>query len=93
MESHIESTLLSFVLVSKHRISILRNLNKSQITPTLLAKKLGLGNSHTSVLLKGLYVKELIICINPDKKKGRLYEITDNGKIILAKVNSILSDF
>ncbi|WP_231493676.1 hypothetical protein [Methanobrevibacter arboriphilus] len=39
--------------------------------------------SHISTILKELSDKNLIKCLNPQKRQGRLYTTTDKGKKVL----------
>lgn len=42
-----------------------------------------MSNTHTSKYLKSLKERELIICLNEEAKRGRLYQLTEKGKEIL----------
>jgi len=77
----------AFVISSNHRQRILKELHEKPRTPSELAEELDLSISHVSNLLKGLKNEKIVECITPDKKKGRLYKITDSGKWIVKRLD------
>ena len=48
-----------------------------------MAKETDIPLSHVSNTLAELVEKNLAVCLTPELKKGRLYELTVNGKKIL----------
>ncbi|MHA1167426.1 MAG: winged helix-turn-helix domain-containing protein [Candidatus Hodarchaeales archaeon] len=80
-------SLASFVKVSKTRSDILSELRTSPKLPSDLAKTLDIPFPTVSRSLKALEGKELIICLTPGQKKGRLYTTSEIGKDILAMLN------
>ena len=81
--------LVGFILASKNRINILQYLNKNSSLPSHISKKLNIPIGHTSNLLKGLKNKNLVKCLNPDLKKGRIYSITELGKEINNEISNL----
>jgi len=74
---------LSFIKSSKHRTEILLFIaNKTKI-PSEIAKHVNLSNTHTSKYLNSLKKRKLIICLNEEAKRGRLYQLTKEGLEIL----------
>ena len=51
--------------------------------PSVIAKDSGIKTNHISKILSELKVHELVECINPEVRKGRLYRLTDKGDVIL----------
>ena len=47
--------------------------------PTVIAKDSGIRTNHISKVLAELKAHELVECINPEMRKGRLYRHTDKG--------------
>ena len=47
--------------------------------PKEIAERSGIKVNHVSKVLSELKSKELIECINPEVRKGRLYRLTDWG--------------
>jgi len=39
--------------------------------------------NHVSNFLKEFKENNLVVCLNEEEKRGRLYQITDNGKKLL----------
>lgn len=75
--------ILSFVKSSRHRAEILLFIGVKTKIPSEIAKHLNLSNTHTSKYLNSLKKKELIICLNEEAKRGRLYQLTEKGLEIL----------
>jgi predicted transcriptional regulator len=83
----ISKTLISFVKISKNRLSILRELEGKTLFPSEIVEHLNITFSTVSKSLKQLKAKELIICDTPTLYKGKLYSLTNKGKQILNLLN------
>jgi predicted transcriptional regulator len=77
---------LGFVLAGKHRKRILIKLLDGPRTPTQLCYELSLLSEQVSRSLKELLAEGLVICLNPQTRKGRLYELTQIGKRIALQI-------
>ena len=80
-----------YAFASKYRRNIVIALHNNPKTPSQLSKELKFNISHISRALKELEVKEIVICLNPNIKKGRVYSLTDKGTEI-AKILSRARD-
>ena len=65
------------------------NLGNKTKTPSSIARDSQIKMNHVSMVLKALKEKKLIICLNEDSKKGRLYQMTDLGKQVAQAVKNI----
>ena len=75
---------LRLLKTSYNRYQILNTLNQGKVlTPTEIAKDTSIVINHVSAFLKELKIHKLIICLNEEEKRGRLYEITSSGKKLL----------
>ena len=74
--------LLGFVLASDYRTKIMLMLSQHMATPKQIATGTNLRIGHVSNVLRSLVDKELIECVNPEAKRGRIYRLTSNGKEI-----------
>ena len=54
--------------------------------PSTIARDSGIRTNHISKVLSELKAHELVECINPEVRKGRLYRLTDLGKVIVKKI-------
>lgn len=81
------STLYSWVLASENRVKIIMALYGKQLKPTTISKKTDIHTSNVSNYIKDLNEKELIECISPNQKKGRIYQLTDEGESIAKRIN------
>jgi DNA-binding MarR family transcriptional regulator len=67
---------------SKYRYEVLSKLyRKKLLTPKDISTAIPLRLNHVSMTLKELKEKCLVECINEDAKRGRLYQITELGKM------------
>ena len=73
-------SLVGYVKISKNRYKILNQLENNPQKPSELAKNTKLERNYVSNLLKQLQSKELIECVNPEDRKGRVYIITSKGE-------------
>lgn len=74
--------LYSFVVVSTLKTNIVKLLEEKPLTPTQIQREMKLNLSHISRLLKGLKEKDIVECLNPEQRKGKLYSLTKKGSWI-----------
>ena len=72
-------TEISYVQISTYRTKVMKSLDGDVKIPTVIAKDSGIRTNHISKVLSELKAHELVECINPEVKKGRLYRLTDKG--------------
>ncbi len=78
---------ISLIKNSEYRKKILISLvNTNYLTPSEISEKTKIRLNHVSNFLKDLKDNNLIICLNNEDKRGRLYQITELGKKV-AKEN------
>ena len=82
-------TEISYVQMSKYRIKVMKALDGDVKIPSVIAKDSGIKTNHISKILSELKAHELVECINPEVRKGRLYRVTDKGEEI---VNELKED-
>ncbi len=79
---------VSFVIASKTRKSVILKLGTPR-TPTFLARDLGINLANVSRALAELEERNLISCLTPKQKVGRIYSLTEKGKEILVTVEKM----
>ena len=72
-------TEISYVEISKYRTKVMKSLDGEVKMPSQIAKDADIIQNHISATLSQLKERELIECINPEVRKGRLYRLTDKG--------------
>lgn len=77
---------VKYVNRSSYRVKVIRSLEKDVMMPTEIAEDSGILPNHISNVLRQLKEKELVECINPEVRKGRLYRLSDEGLDILDKL-------
>ena len=75
---------LQLLKTSENRLKILKLLNNGKVlTPTEISRETGIVINHISSFLKEFKDNKMVICLNEEDKRGRLYQITDTGKKVL----------
>lgn len=72
-------TEISYVKISKYRTKVMKSLEGDVLIPTQIARSSEIRPNHISKVLAELKAHELVECINPEVRKGRLYRLTDKG--------------
>ncbi len=80
--------LFAWVKRGSRRKDVLGLLKKSTnpLTANEIKQKLKIALSQASFTLKELNDKELVECLNPNDKIGRLYKITKKGEEMLKEL-------
>lgn len=72
-------TEISYVQISQYRTKAMKSLEDDIKIPSVIAKDSGIRTNHISKVLAELKAHELVECINPEVRKGRLYRHTEKG--------------
>ena len=76
-------TEISYVQISKCREKVMKSLEGEVKIPSQIAKDSDIRVNHISKVLAELKAHELIECINPEVRKGRLYRHTYKGEEVV----------
>ena len=79
----------SYVIISSYRRKVLESLNEGVKIPTKISQDSGVGVKHVSNVLPDLKEHNLIVCINEDAHKGRLYRLTDEGQKVVNMIQKM----
>ena len=74
---------ISYVKISQYRTKVMKSLDGDVLIPTQIARKSDIRPNHISKVLAELKAHELVECINPEVRKGRLYRLTEHGEDIV----------
>ena len=85
-------TEISYVNISKYRTKVMKSLEGEVLIPTQIAENSGIRTNHISKVLSELKAHELVECINPEVRKGRLYRLTDKGDEIVKNLEKQISN-
>ena len=80
-------TEISYVEISSYRKKVMKSLDGEVMIPTQIARNSEIRPNHISKVLAELKAHELVECINPEVRKGRLYRLTDYGNQIVKILN------
>ena len=79
-------SILGYVKISPYRTNTLKSIGDDLKMPSEIAKDIDVKTSQVSSALSDLKKHELVICVNEEVRKGRLYKCTDLGKEIIKKL-------
>lgn len=77
---------VNFVKNSVYRTKVMQSLKKYPMMPSELARKTGINTNHVSTTLAHLKKHDLVVCINPEVKRGRVYKLTEKGEEVAGKI-------
>lgn len=80
-------TEMSYVKISTYRTKVMKSLEDEVKIPSKIAEDAEIRQNHISKVLAELKAHELVECINPEVRKGRLYRLTDKGDEIVKNIN------
>ena len=66
----------------------MKSLDGEVLIPTQIARNSEIRPNHISKVLAELKAHELVECINPEVRKGRLYRLTEKGKTVSKNINT-----
>ena len=78
---------LSYIKSSKNRFKIIKSIDNSFKMPSEISNETEIRLNHVSALLSDLKNNDMVVCLNEDKSKGRIYCLTDYGKEIIKILN------
>lgn len=81
-----ELDLYGYVSSSKRRASVVTALKDNPMTPKQVAESTDIRLNHVSNVLSELSDESLVTCINPHRKRGRVYRLTEVGDRVSRKV-------
>ena len=75
--------LIGYIKISSIRLKTLRSLESRFMMPSEIARLTGYRATQISNALHDLKEKNLVECMNEDARKGRIYQNTELGLLIL----------
>lgn len=81
---------VSYVIGSKTRKAVMMKLETPR-TPTFLATDLSVNLANISRALAELEGKDIVVCLTPKQKVGKIYSLTKKGKDLLVKIQKMES--
>lgn len=81
-------TVYAWVKRGSRRKEILQLISKSRqpLTANEIKNNLKISLSQISLVIKELSEKQLITCLNPEDKIGKIYTISEKGEGILREI-------
>lgn len=79
-------TEISYVQISQYRTKVMKALEGEVKIPSNIARDSRIRTNHISKVLAELKAHELVECINPEVRKGRLYRLTEKGEELVENI-------
>jgi DNA-binding transcriptional ArsR family regulator len=78
---------IGYIISSQYRVTVLRQLADGPATPSGIASASELSIAHISRALGELREHSLVtLLVSEDRKKGRVYGVTDQGEMIWQEI-------
>ena len=74
---------VKYVSNSSYRVKVLKAIGEDAKMPKEIAKDSGILQNHICNVLRQLKENDIVECINPEVRKGRLYRLSDEGLDVL----------
>lgn len=81
--------LASYIDSSSHRSLVFNDISNSIKTPKTIALETGLRPNYVSKVLRDFKARDIVVCINEEARKGKLYELTELGLKIFSYLHRI----
>ena len=78
---------VKFVNKSSYRVKVLKSIKDEVKMPKEIAEDSGILPNHISNVLRQLKEKDIVECLNPEVRKGRLYRLSEIGLDILDQLD------
>jgi len=78
---------LGFVYSSRYRKKVMEVLAIQPCTPTIIAAKTKIRTPHVSRALSELEDHGLVVCLTPQRRRGRIYALTEKGQRLAEKLS------
>ena len=83
-------SIIGFIKISPIREITLRSVENKIKMPSEIARETGYRTTQISAALIKMKEKNLVVCLNKNARKGRLYTTTDYGKEILRHYKNLI---
>ena len=81
-----DEDVMKYVNRSTYRVRTLKAIGDGVKMPKEISEDSGILQNHISNVLRQLKEKDIVECLNPNVRKGRLYRLSDDGLEILDKL-------
>lgn len=78
---------VKFVNKSSYRVKVLKSIKDEVKMPKEIAEDSGILPNHISNVLRQLKEKDIVECLNPEVRKGRLYRLSETGLDVLDQLD------
>ncbi len=81
-----DEDVIKYINRSSYRVRAFKAIGEEVKMPKEIARDSGILQNHISNVLRELKEQNVVECLNPNVRKGRLYRLSDEGLEILDKI-------
>lgn len=89
MVTSVDWTKYGFVIASNYRKNIVLSIGKGPKTPKQISVDTKVRLNHVSTTIGVLEEKGILKCLTPDLLKGKIFDLTNDGKNILKQIRNM----
>lgn len=75
--------LMARINISSYRLKTVKSLKEGDKIPSQIAKDANIRINHISGILKELKELDVVVCLNEEDKRNRVYRLTPTGRQIV----------
>lgn len=92
MLTSIDWSKYSYVVSSRYRVKVLKVLAVGPKTPKQISMETKIHLSHISKTLRELSEKGIVKCLSPERRRGKVYNLTKEGKEIIHQLEMVVGE-
>jgi DNA-binding HxlR family transcriptional regulator len=81
-----DEDVMKYINRSSYRVRTIKAIGTDVKIPKEISRDSGILQNHLSNVLRELKEKNVVECLNPNMRKGRLYRLSEDGLDILNKL-------
>lgn len=89
MTTSIDWAKYGFVIASRYRREVVVSIGKGPRTPKQISTDTKIRLNHVSTVIGALEEKGIVKCLTPDLVKGKIFDLTKDGRNILRQLERI----
>ena len=89
MATSVDWNKYGYVFASSYRKKVVRSIGDGPKTPKAIAIETKLRLNHVSSTLSDLEENGIVSCLTPNIRKGKIYDLTRDGKSVLEQLKKM----
>ena len=81
--------VFGLIVASDYRRKVVNAIESGAKTPKQIAGLTGLHLSHVSATLSELTNEKVVVCLTPELRKGKLFQLTEVGREVAKRLGTV----